>query len=173
MAPCSAIRAPSAVLRVLSFYAHYVMTLRMSDPDAPAPLPVQPDGWPRPKGYANGWRVPAGRDLLFVAGQIGWDAEERFASDDFVQQFEQALRNCVTVVEAAGGGPTDIVRLTMFCVDTRVYTERIQEVGAAYRRVLGKHFPTMSLIRVAGLLEPRALVEIEATAALAPRGGAH
>lgn len=147
------------------------MTLRMSDPDARPLVPVQPESWPRPKGYANGWRVPAGRDLLFVAGQIGWNAEERIESDDFVDQLEQALHNCVAVVEAAGGTAEDIVRLTMFCVDTQVYTDRIKDVGAAYRRVMGKHYPVMSLLRVAGLLEKGAQIEIEATAALAPAGG--
>ncbi len=140
----------------------------MSDPDARPLIPVQPEAWPRPKGYANGWRVPAGRDLLFVAGQIGWNAEERIDSDDFVDQFEQALNNCLAVVVAAGGVAEDIVRLTMFCVDTQMYVDRIKDVGAAYRRVLGRHYPTMSLLQVAGLLEPGAQIEIEATAALAP-----
>lgn len=144
------------------------MTLRMNAPEVPPLVQIQPSPWPRPKGYANGWRVPAGRDLLFVAGQIGWNAEERIESADFVDQFEQALRNCVAVVEAAGGSAVDIVRLTMFCVDTKVYTDRIKDVGEAYRRVMGRHYPTMSLLRVAGLLEEGAQIEIEATAALEP-----
>lgn len=147
------------------------MTLRMNDSEALPLAQVQPASWPRPKGYANGWRVPAGRDLLFLAGQIAWNAEERIVSDDFVDQFEQALGNCVAVVEAAGGTAADIVRLTMFCIDTQVYADRIKEVGSAYRRVMGRHYPAMSLLRVAGLLEEGAQIEIEATAALEPAEG--
>lgn len=128
---------------------------------------VLPDGWQRPSGYANGIRVPAGRDLLFVAGQIGWDASQRLVSTDFCAQFEQALRNCVAVVEAAGGSASDIVRLSMFCSDREAYAEQQAEVGAAYRRVMGRHYPSMSLVQVAALLEPGARIEIEATAALA------
>jgi enamine deaminase RidA (YjgF/YER057c/UK114 family) len=146
------------------------MTLCMNGPETRSLTPVQPESWPRPKGYANGWIVPAGHDLLFVAGQVGWNADEQIESDDFVDQFEQALRNCVAVVEAAGGAAADIVRLTMFCVDTQVYTDRIKDVGAAYRRVMGRHYPTMSLLKVAGLLECGAQIEIEATAALRPAG---
>jgi len=144
------------------------MTLRMKNAGLPDLSAVQPDGWPRPKGYANGVRVPAGHDLLFVAGQIGWNADAEFETDVFAEQFEQALRNCVAVVEAAGGTPADIVRFTMFCIDKSVYVDQIAAVGAAYRRVMGKNFPTMSLLEVSALLEPRAQIEIEATAALRP-----
>jgi enamine deaminase RidA (YjgF/YER057c/UK114 family) len=143
----------------------------MGDSDARPLVSVQPVQWPRPKGYANGWRVPAGRDILFVAGQIGWNAEERIESDDFVDQFEQALRNCVAVVESAGGSASDIVRFTMFCIDTQVYADRIKDVGESYRRVMGRHFPVMSLLKVAGLLQEGAQIEIEATAALQPDCG--
>ena len=143
----------------------------MTPSDARPLVSVQPEQWRRPKGYANGWRVPAGRDILFVAGQIGWNAEERLESDDFVDQFEQALRNCVAVVESAGGSASDIVRLTMFCVDTQVYTDRTKDVGESYRRVMGRHYPVMSLLKVAGLLQQGAQIEIEATAALHPLGG--
>lgn len=137
-------------------------------PSDPASLEtVLPAGWTRPKGYAQAVRVPPGRSLLFVAGQVGWDTDEQIVSTDFTAQFEQALRNCVTIVEAAGGAPADIVRLTMYCADRTVYAERQREVGDAYRRVMGRHFPAMSLVEVAALLEEGALIEIEATAALA------
>jgi enamine deaminase RidA (YjgF/YER057c/UK114 family) len=127
---------------------------------------VLPEGWSRPKGYAQAVRVPPGRALLFVAGQVGWDTDERLVSDDFTAQFEQALRNCVTIVEAGGGAASDIVRLTMYCADRTVYAERQREVGEAYRRVMGRHFPAMSLVEVAALLEEGAQIEIEATAAV-------
>jgi len=135
---------------------------------------VQPAGWPRPKGYANGLRVPAGSDLVFVAGQIGWDAHERLVAPDFAAQFEQALRNCVAVVAAAGGQASDVVRMTVYCVDVDEYRAAREAVGRAWRAVMGQHFPCMALLQVAGLLEPGARVEIEATAALASgrgRGG--
>jgi len=144
----------------------------MNTPPAPAPalVPVLPAGWPRPSGYSQALRVPAGRELVFVAGQVGWDAAGRFASREFVPQFEQALRNCVAIVEAAGGSAADIVRFTMFCSDRQAYLGALPEVGAAYRRVMGRHFPAMSLVQVAALVEQDALVEIEATAAV-PAGG--
>lgn len=125
---------------------------------------VQPDGWPRPRGYANGM-IGTGRSL-WIAGQIGWDENEQIVSDDFVAQFERALRNVVAVVRAAGGAPSDIVRLTIYVTDLDAYRNGIGEVGAAYRTVLGKHFPAMALVGVAGLVHPRAQVEIEATACL-------
>ena len=131
---------------------------------------ILPPGWPRPKGYSNAWRVPAGRDLLFLAGMVGWDEHERLAGPDFVAQFERALANCLALVETAGGGAGDIVRLTMFCTDRRQYLDRLPEVGAAYRRVMGRNYPAMSLVQVAALVEPGALIEIEATAALPPAG---
>ena len=140
----------------------------MSDA-APGPSPLRavlPAGWPRPRGYSQALRVPAGRELVFVAGQLGWDERGQFASPDFVPQFEQALRNCVTVVQAAGGTAADVVRLTMYCRDRRAYLERTREVGEAYRRVMGGHFPAMALVEVAALLEDGAQVEIEATAAV-------
>lgn len=133
-----------------------------------APRVVLPAGWPRPSGYSQALRVPAGRDLVFVAGQVGWDARGRFASPEFVPQFEQALRNCVAIVEAAGGRVADIVRLTMFCTDRQDYLGRLPEVGEAYRRVMGRHYPAMSLVQVAALVEPGARIEIEATAAVPP-----
>jgi len=127
---------------------------------------VLPPGWPRPRGYSQGIRVPLGRELVFVAGQVGWDEQEHFAAPGFAAQFEQALRNCVRIVEASGGAAADIVRLTVFCRDCREYREQLSEVGAAYRRVMGTHYPAMSLMQVAALLEPEARVEVEATAAV-------
>jgi len=148
-----------------------VMRMTTSPPGPPAPRAVLPAGWPRPSGYSQAICVPEGRDFVFVAGQVGWDQGGRFASKDFVLQFEQALRNCVSIVEAAGGRAADIVRLTVFCIDCSAYRARLAEVGAAYRRVMGAHYPAMSLVQVAALVEESAQVEIEATAAVpAARG---
>lgn len=125
---------------------------------------IQPEGWAPAKGYANG--VSAEGRSLYVGGQIGWNAQQQFESDDFIQQMEQALRNILEVVEAAGGRAESIVRLTWYVVNKNEYVARQKEVGAAYRRVLGRHFPAMAMVVVAGLVEDRALVEIEATAVL-------
>jgi len=142
----------------------------MSDPGPPLET-IQPEEWPRPKGYSNAIRVPAGRDLLFLAGQIGWDAEEQMVGDDFVSQFGQALSNVVTLVKLAGGEIEDIVRLTVFCVDTADYLSDPKAVGQAYRSVMGRHYPVMSLVQVAGLVEDGALLEVEATAAPLSQSG--
>lgn len=125
---------------------------------------VQPEGWPRPKGYSNG--ILARGRTLFLAGQVGWDASERMVGDDIVSQFGQALRNIVTLVEKAGGKREDLVRMTIFCADLDAYRRSVGAIGAVYREVMGKHFPVMSLIGVAGLIEEGGLVEIEATAVL-------
>jgi enamine deaminase RidA (YjgF/YER057c/UK114 family) len=125
---------------------------------------IQPDGWLPAKGYANGMLTKDG--VLHIGGQIGWDANQEFVSDDFVGQMRQALRNIVAIVEAAGGSAGDVTRLTWFVVDKRDYLARQAEVGAAYREVFGRHFPAMSMVVVAGLVEDAALVEIEATAHL-------
>ena len=125
---------------------------------------LQPAGWAPAKGFANG--VAAEGRQVFVAGQIGWNAAQQFETDDFAAQVEQALRNIVAVVAEAGGGPQHIVRLTWFIVDKREYLAGIRDVGAAYRRVLGRHFPAMTLVQVTALLEDRARVEIEATAVI-------
>ena len=125
---------------------------------------VDVPGWPRPKGYANGV-VMTGRTLL-VAGQIGWNAEGVFERHDFVGQFEQALRNVVAVVEAAGGKPEHLARMTIYVTDLDAYRASLKEVGEVWRRVIGKVFPAMALVGVAGLVEREALVEIEATASL-------
>jgi len=129
---------------------------------------VEPEGWARPSGYANG--VAARGEVLAIAGQIGWNpATCRFESDDLVAQARTALENIVAVVRAAGGGPEHIVRMTWYIVDRDAYNAALRALGAAYREVLGRHYPAMTLVVVAGLLEARALVEIEATAILPER----
>lgn len=129
---------------------------------------IQPEGWTAAKGYSNGVLTDDGR--LFIGGQIGWTATQVFETDDFVGQMEQALKNIVAVVSAAGGVTEDIARLTWYVIDKKQYVARQREVGEAYRRVMGRHFPAMTMVVVAGLIEDRALVEIEATAVLANRG---
>lgn len=125
---------------------------------------IHPEGWAKAKGYANGVRAKDG--TLYVGGQIGWTADQVFESHDFIGQMEQALINIVAVVEQAGGQVSDIVRLTWYVTDKREYVARQAEVGAVYRKVLGRHFPAMTMVVVAGLIEDEALVEIEATAVL-------
>ena len=129
---------------------------------------VTPSGWKSAKGYANG--VVAEGRMVFLGGQIGWNADQVFESDDFVAQARQALANIVSIVEAAGGRPEHLVRLTWFVTNKREYVERQGEIGAVYREVIGRHFPAMSLLEVVGLVEDRAKVGIEATAVL-PRIG--
>ena len=123
---------------------------------------LQPPGWARPRGYANG--VAATGRLVFVAGQIGWDAEQRFASDDFAAQVRQALANVVAVLACGGAKPEHLVRMTWYVTSSDEYNAALAEVGAAWRELIGRNFPAMSVVVVAGLLEPRAKVEIEATA---------
>jgi len=123
---------------------------------------LQPPGWARPRGYANG--VAATGRLVFVAGQIGWDAEQRFVSDDFASQVRHALANVVAVLACAGAKPEHIVRVTWYVTSRDEYNAALAEVGAAWRELIGRNFPAMSVVVVAGLLEPRAKVEIEATA---------
>ena len=126
---------------------------------------VQPKNWASPKGYANGV-VAQGRQV-FIAGQVGWNGQGQFESDDFVVQVEQALKNIVDVLAAAGGEPQHLVRLNWYVTDKAEYVARQREIGGAYRRTIGRHFPAMTLLVVAGLLEPRAKVEIEGTAVIA------
>ena len=126
---------------------------------------IQPDDWLPAKGYANG--VLASDGTLYVGGQIGWDENQVFRSHDFIGQMEQALTNIRGVVETAGGAVEDIVRLTWYVTDKQEYLARQREVGEVYRRVLGRHFPAMTMVVVAALVEDDALVEIEATAVLA------
>jgi enamine deaminase RidA (YjgF/YER057c/UK114 family) len=123
---------------------------------------LQPKGWLAPKGYANG--IAAEGKQVFIAGQIGWKADATFVSDDFVAQVEQALSNIVAVLAEAGGMPQHIARMTWYLTDKKEYLARQREVGEVYRRVLGKHFPAMTAVVVAGLIEDGAKVEIEATA---------
>lgn len=125
---------------------------------------LQPKTWKRPKGYANGI-VAEGR-MIFVAGQVGWDEQERFNSDSFAGQAEQALANIVAILAEAGAGPEHLVRLTWFVVDKAEYLASLEATGAAYRRVIGRHFPAMSVVEVKGLYEDGAKLEIEATAVL-------
>lgn len=132
--------------------------------------PVSVPGRPRPSGYSDGMLVDGAARLLFVAGQIGWDERKRIVSPDFVAQLRRALENVLSVVRAAGGEPGSIVRLTIYVVDKREYLARLEEAGNAYRAVLGRHFPAMSLVQVADLLEDGAKVEVEATAALGAPG---
>ncbi|HEX6000688.1 MAG TPA: RidA family protein [Hyphomicrobiaceae bacterium] len=130
---------------------------------------LHPKNWAPAKGFANG--VAAAGLQVFVAGQVGWNAEQHFESDDFVAQVEQALRNIVAVLAEADGGPEHIVRLTWYVTDKHEYMARLKEVGRAYRRVIGRHFPAMTLVQVAALVEDRAKVEIEATAVVEGRAG--
>ena len=125
---------------------------------------IQPPGWAPAKGYANG--IVAHGKHLFIGGQIGWNAEQLFEHHDFIGQMEQALTNIVTILETAGGKPTDITRLTWYILDKKTYLAQQREIGTAYRRVLGHHYPAMTMVVVAGLIKEAALVEIEATAVM-------
>lgn len=125
---------------------------------------LQPPGWATPKGYANG--VAARGTLVFVGGQIGWNAEQRFESDDFIAQTRQTLMNVREVLACAGAGPEHMVRMTWYIVDRVEYNARLKELGAVYREVMGKHFPAMTCVQVAALVEAQAKVEIEVTAVL-------
>jgi len=129
--------------------------------------PIEPSGWPRAKGYSDGMLAPAGSRILFVAGQIGWDGDRKLVSGDFAAQFAQALANVVAVVRAAGGAPSDIARVTLYVTDKRQYVTAREAIGAYWREIVGRHYPAMAMVEVSGLLEPGALVEIEATAAIA------
>ncbi len=125
---------------------------------------IHPEGWVPAKGYANGILSEDG--TLYVGGQIGWTAEQKFETHDFIGQMEQALSNIVEVVRAAGGSVENITRLTWYVTDKREYLARQREVGEVYRKVMGRNFPAMTMVVVAGLVEDEALVEIEATAKL-------
>ncbi|PLW82394.1 enamine deaminase RidA [Kineobactrum sediminis] len=122
-----------------------------------------PDGWPRPKGYANGVSA-TGTESIYVGGQIGWNSQCIFETTDFIAQVRQALLNITDILRAAGAAPEHITRMTWYITDKEAYTSRLSELGAVYREVLGKHFPAMSVVVVAALIEDEALVEIEATA---------
>ncbi len=125
---------------------------------------LQPSDWAEPKGYANG--VMARGAMIFVGGQIGWNAQQQFESDDFIAQTRQALLNIRAVLQAGGAGPEHMVRMTWYVVDRVEYIARLKELGAAYREVMGRNFPAMTCVEVAALVEERARIEIEVTAVL-------
>jgi enamine deaminase RidA (YjgF/YER057c/UK114 family) len=125
---------------------------------------LHPRGWKEAKGFASG--VVAEGRVVFLAGQIGWNAQQKFESSDFIAQAHQALTNIATLVEEAGGKVEHITRLTWFVIDKKEYLARQRELGEAYRAVMGKHFPAMTLVQVAALVEDEAKLEIEATAVL-------
>ena len=123
---------------------------------------LQPPGWPRPRGYANG--IAAEGRLVFVAGQIGWDATRTMVSDDLVDQFRQTLENTLAVLREADAGPEHVARMTWYVTDKREYLARGRELGEAYRALMGQHYPAMAVVEVKALIEDRAKVEIETTA---------
>ncbi len=126
---------------------------------------LQPPGWPRPKGYANGIAVKGGT-TVYIAGQVGWDAERRFAGPGFAAQFRQALANLLAVLKEAGGRPEHLVRLTWYVLDREEYLAALAEAGAAWRELIGRHYPVMAVVEVKGLVERAARLEIEATAVI-------
>ena len=123
---------------------------------------LQPPGWARPKGYSNG--ISAKGRMVFVSGMIGWDAQGQFHTDDFAGQVRQALHNIVEVLAQADAKPEHIVRMTWYVTDKKEYVGAYKEIGVAYRDIIGKHYPTMTAVQVAALIENRAKVEIEVTA---------
>ena len=123
---------------------------------------LQPPGWPRPRGYSNG--IAAAGRMVFVAGQVGWDPAGALAGPDLVAQVRQALRNVVAVLAEAGAGPEHIARMTWYLADRHEYRARLAEIGAAYRETIGRHFPAMTAVQVAGFVEEGVKVEIEVTA---------
>lgn len=123
---------------------------------------LQPPGWTTPKGYANG--VAARGTQVYVGGQIGWNAQQQFETDDFIAQTAQTLRNVLAVLREAGAGPEHMVRMTWYILDRVEYNARLKELGQVYREVVGRHFPAMSCVQVTALMEERAKVEIEVTA---------
>jgi enamine deaminase RidA (YjgF/YER057c/UK114 family) len=131
---------------------------------------LQPAEWARPKGYANG--MAARGQMIFISGQIGWNAQGQFNSDNLTEQVGQALRNIVRVLKEGHAEPRHMVRLTWYVLSRDAYVREAREIGAVYREICGKHFPAMSVVEVKGLVEPRALVEIEATAVI-PDDEAH
>lgn len=129
---------------------------------------LQPPGWPRPKGYANG--IAASGRMVFTAGVVGWNEREEFESDNLIEQFRQTLRNIVAILAQAGAEPADIVRMTCYVIDKRAYLHQARDIGVIWREELGKIFPAMAVVEVAGLMEDAAQVEIEATAMIADQG---
>ncbi len=128
------------------------------------PRVIEVSGWKRPRGYSNG--IAAQGELVFIAGQVGWDAEERMVSTEFVPQFAQALKNVVAVLASAGARPEHLVRVTVYVTDKDAYERDAAKVGEEWRRVLGRVYPAMTLVEVSRLLEQGAMVEVEATAVI-------
>ncbi|HLF84365.1 MAG TPA: RidA family protein [Blastocatellia bacterium] len=126
---------------------------------------INPEALGQPRGYSNGMLFEGG-SVLFIAGQVGWDRDSRIVSDDFAEQFAQALENVLAVVRQAGGGPESVGRLLIFVTDKNEYSSRLRDIGTAYRQLMGKHFPAMTLVEVSSLLEHLAKVEIEALAVI-------
>ncbi len=125
---------------------------------------LEPAGWPKPKGYANGVATAGG--LVFLGGIIGWNADQEFETDDFVGQAEQIFKSIVTLLQEAGGGPEHLVRMTWYVTEKKEYLARSRDLGRAYQDILGRHYPAMALVEVADLVEDRAKLEIEATAVI-------
>jgi enamine deaminase RidA (YjgF/YER057c/UK114 family) len=125
---------------------------------------LQPPGWARAKGFSNG--IAAKGSLVFIAGQVGWTGEGKWQARDFAGQFRQALMNIIEVLKQAGGKPEHIVRLTWYVLDKREYMSSLKAVGEAYRELMGRHYPTMAVVQVSGLVEDEARLEIEATAVI-------
>ncbi|HYI42077.1 MAG TPA: RidA family protein [Sphingomicrobium sp.] len=123
---------------------------------------LQPPGWPRPKGYSNGIST-TGR-IIVTAGVVGWDEQQRFVSSNLAGQFAQVLRNIVAIIAEDGAGPEHIVRMTAYVTDIDAYRTSLGDIGAAWKEIIGRNYPAMALVAVTSLVEPQALVEIEATA---------
>ncbi len=123
---------------------------------------LQPPGWPPPKGYANG--ISARGRMIFTAGVIGWDEEEKLVGSDFIAQFRQVLKNTLAILAEDGAGPEHVVRMTWYVADRDEYVGSLREVGAAWRELMGSHYPCMAAVQVAALVEPAARIEIETTA---------
>jgi enamine deaminase RidA (YjgF/YER057c/UK114 family) len=126
---------------------------------------LQPEGWAKPRGYSNG--ISARGRTIFVGGQVGWNKDSVFETDDLVEQFRQTLINIVAVLACDGAGPEHVTTMTWYLLDRREYLERVAEIGEAYREIMGRNFPAMAVVQVTGLIEARAKVEIQATAIVA------
>lgn len=133
---------------------------------------LQPPGWLAPRGYSNGvmTELTVGSRLVFVGGQIGWNEQQEFETDDLAEQVGQTLKNIVAVLKEGGGGPEHITRMTWYVCDKKEYAAALREIGRHYREIIGRHFPPMTAVEVADLIEDRARVEIEVTAVIPPPG---
>jgi enamine deaminase RidA (YjgF/YER057c/UK114 family) len=137
--------------------------LKKKEMDAMSSSVLLPEGWAPPIGYANGIKVSGG-DIVFIAGQVGWDEQQKFQSEDLVPQFEQALKNILAILAEAGGKPEHICRITAFCIDKPLYLSCRADLGRVWKRLMGKHYPVMSMIFVTDLLDSPGKIELEATA---------